>query len=83
MSDLSLKLPLGPYTLPDGREFYGMDELELRCFCREAARLQRIADLSLELKLLALPDRPCPVGINDLEKPRVFPRPPIKQLDLI
>lgn len=45
------ELPVGHYQLADGRAFYGLNEFELRAFCREGWRLQRIADIRLELKL--------------------------------
>lgn len=49
-----LGLPVGTYQLPDGRVFVGMNEFEVRAFCREAWRIQQIADFRLSLKLEAL-----------------------------
>lgn len=44
-------LPVGWYTLPDGRRFYGMNDFELRAASREAWRLQQIADVRLAIRL--------------------------------
>lgn len=56
----NLNLPVGWYKLPDGREFYGMNEFELQSFVREGWRLQRIADVRLALRLETASS--CPVG---------------------
>jgi hypothetical protein len=57
------KLPVGRYTLPDGREVVGLDEFEVRRMARESWRLQGIADVRLALKLEAMP-RPAAVHVN-------------------
>lgn len=51
-------LPVGWYTLADGRKFYGMNEFELKAAAREGWRLQQIADFSLSLRLQAF----CPTA---------------------
>lgn len=60
-------LPVGPYTLPDGREFVGLSDFEVRALARDAWRRQQIADGLLAQRLAALP-RPAPV------KPAAKPR---------
>lgn len=44
-------LPLGHYTLPDGREVYGMNAFELSAFIRDANRKQYLADVHLAREL--------------------------------
>jgi hypothetical protein len=46
--------PLGWYTLPDGREVYGMNEFEIRAAARDAMRKQLAADQVLERRLASL-----------------------------
>lgn len=46
--------PLGWYVLLDGRRVYGHNDLELRAMARESWRVQRLADLALEVRLDAL-----------------------------
>lgn len=54
-------LPVGEYTLPDGRSFVGMDDVELRDAAASAWRRQAVADDVLARKLATDPARPAPV----------------------
>lgn len=56
------KLPVGPYTLADGRQFVGMNEFELRAFCREGWRQQQVADIRLAYRLEAMRTHVVQVG---------------------
>ena len=48
------ELPVGRYTLPDGREVVGLSDFELRAVARDGWRRQAMADAALEAKLKRL-----------------------------
>lgn len=73
-------LPVGEYTLPDGRTFVGLDDVELRDAAARAWRRQSVADDVLARKLAADPARPAPV----LARPgAAFSAAPDRQLSLL
>jgi hypothetical protein len=45
------KMPVGKHTLPDGREFEYMNDVQLLAFTREGNRKQHLADMRLGLQL--------------------------------
>lgn len=63
-------LMVGWYEMPDGRLVHGMNELELKAFARESWRLQRLADIRLELVLEA--QRPAAVAPPSSLQNRLF-----------
>lgn len=59
-------------TLPDGREYEVLNDFEIAAASRESWRRQRIADISLEMRLE-----------KDRKKVAVPHSPPVVQLPLI
>lgn len=69
-------LPVGHYSL-DGRQYYGMNEFEIRAAAREAWLGQQRKDIRLAMKLDAIrrsspSDRPVPPGPAPLAQPDLF-----------